>query len=224
MRNFLKVILIVQFNQFYAQIGSWNILNVKYENNYWILVGEAQLRSLKFYNHFHYYEYKAFVNKKWNDNLIVSLGVGNYQTFKEGGNFALPKNSSEIRLTPQVFTLQTFKPLQLENRYRMELRFTNNGYRNRFRYRVNVKYKIKKINISTFINNEFFFSNNYPYFERNRFSIFLQFNILKNLGYQLGFLNQWDNKINDEIGRNFLIFGFMIDLKNFIQTKEPALD
>lgn len=223
-KNFFKIIFIVFFSPIYGQIGSWNILNVKYENIDWILVGEAQLRSLLFYNHFHYYEYKVFINKKWSESLITSLGIGNYQTFQEGGNFVVPKNSSEIRLGPQVITLQRLKPLQLENRYRIELRFTNNGYRNRFRYRVNVKYEIKKIHLSIFINNELFFSNNAPYFERNRFSLILQYKIYKNINYQLGFLNQWDNKVNDEIGRNFLVLGIMVDLKNFFQSTEQILD
>ena len=38
-------------------MGSWNILNLKYNpNDKWSVFGEAQLRSLKFYSNFHYYE------------------------------------------------------------------------------------------------------------------------------------------------------------------------
>ena len=41
-------------------LGSWNLVNVKlnYTEN-WSVFAEAQLRSLKFYDHFHYYEYKG---------------------------------------------------------------------------------------------------------------------------------------------------------------------
>lgn len=43
-----------------AQLGSWNILNAKLElNSKWNVFTEAQIRSLKFYDDFHYYELKA---------------------------------------------------------------------------------------------------------------------------------------------------------------------
>lgn len=42
------------------EMGSWNLVNLKYNfNTNWSAFSEAQLRSLKFYNHFHYYEYKG---------------------------------------------------------------------------------------------------------------------------------------------------------------------
>ncbi|MBK7651563.1 MAG: DUF2490 domain-containing protein, partial [Flammeovirgaceae bacterium] len=48
-----------------TDIGSWNIINAKYTvSKKWSLFGEAQLRSLKFYNDFHYYEYKGGINYK----------------------------------------------------------------------------------------------------------------------------------------------------------------
>lgn len=44
-------------------LGSWNILNLKYNvNDKWSVFGEAQLRSLKFYTNFHYYEYKRIIS------------------------------------------------------------------------------------------------------------------------------------------------------------------
>ncbi|GIV43231.1 MAG: hypothetical protein KatS3mg035_0354 [Bacteroidia bacterium] len=197
-----------------AQIGSWNILNVKYElDKSWSYVGEAQLRSLLFYNHFHYYEYKGFINKKWNDELITSLGIGSYQTFKEGGNFMKPKNADELRISPQIITIQNFHSIQLEHRYRMELRFINKGYKNRFRYRLNLKYSFPKIPVSCFLNNEIFFGTQAPYFERNRSSFVIQYKISHFLSYQLGFLYQFDYKINDETGRNFIVIGALWDLK-----------
>lgn len=52
---------------------------------------ETQLRSLKFYSNFHYYEYKGGINYKVNKDVKLTLGTGSYQTYKEGGNFVLPK-------------------------------------------------------------------------------------------------------------------------------------
>lgn len=98
----LFYITIIFANYTYAQkfdLGSWNIVNLKYNlSNKWSAFGETQLRSLKFYNHFHYYEYKGGINYKINNQLKVSLGAGSYQTFREGGNFVAPKNNDEFRL------------------------------------------------------------------------------------------------------------------------------
>ena len=158
-------------------LGSWNILNIKYNHNEkWNFFGEAQLRSLKFYSNFHYYEYKAGFNCKVHDNLKISLGAGSYQTYKEGGDFVLPKNNNEFRLWPQGILFQSIGKLKIEQRYRSEFRFTNNGYRNRFRYRLSVSYafgkernEYKPFQVSA--SNEIFFTSKEPYFERNRFLI-----------------------------------------------------
>ena len=98
-------------------LGSWNIVNIKYTvNEKWNLMGETQLRSLKFYTHFHYYEYKVFVNYNLAKNVKLTLGAGSYQTFKEGGNFVLPKNNNEFRLSPQLILLQSIGKLKIEQR------------------------------------------------------------------------------------------------------------
>ena len=98
------LIIVLSPNTTIAQnfdLGSWNTFNVKYNlNNEWSIFGEAQLRSLKFYSHFHYYEYKGGVNLKMHKNVKLSLGAGSYQTYKEGGNFITPKNNNEFRIWP----------------------------------------------------------------------------------------------------------------------------
>ena len=205
----------------YAQkfeLGSWNIINVKYSiDNKWSTFGEAQLRSLKFYNHFHYYEYKGGVSYKANKNVNIALGAGSYQTYKEGGSFVLPKNNDEFRIWPQIVLSQSIGKFIIEQRYRAEMRFTSNGYRNRFRYRLGLSYpfgeekngyKPFQINAS----NELFFTNNEPYFERNRALISLNYKPTKATTLQVGYLHQFDYKINDETGRDFLQIGYFIDL------------
>jgi hypothetical protein len=151
-------------------LGSWNILNVKYSYNEKTSVfGEAQLRSLQFYNNFHYYEYKGGINYKIQKNVKLTLGAGSYQTYKEGGNFVLPKNNDEFRLWPQFILFQSIGKLKIEQRYRAEFRFTNNGYRNRFRYRLGASYPFgkekndyKPFQVSA--SNELFFTDREPYF------------------------------------------------------------
>jgi len=102
-------------------------------------------------------------------------------------------------------------------RYRAEFRFTSQGYRNRFRYRIGASYPFgkdkkgyKPFQIST--SNELFFTDREPYFERNRLLFSLAFKPSKTTSIQIGYLHQFDYKINDETGRDFLQVGYYIDL------------
>jgi len=215
------IILISSANISLAQnfdLGSWNILNLKYNVNDKLSVfGEAQLRSLKFYNNFHYYEYKGGVNYKVHKNATLSLGSGSYQTYKEGGNFVLPKNNDEFRIWPQIIVFQALGKLKIEQRYRAELRFTSNGYRNRFRYRLGLSYPFgKEINnykpFQISASNELFFTDKEPYFERNRMLVAFNYKPSKTTTIQVGYLHQFDYKINDETGRDFLQIGYFIEI------------
>lgn len=217
----ISIIFYFSINAIYAQssdLGSWNILNLKY--NYgenWSVFGEGQLRSLKFYNNFHYYEYKVGINYKFHKNVKFTLGAGSYQTYKEGGNFVLPKNNDEFRIWPQIIFSQSIGSFKIEQRYRTELRFTSNGYRNRFRYRLGVSYPFgKEINdykpYQISASNELFFTNNEPYFERNRFLVAFNYKPTKATTIQIGYLHQFDYKISDETGRDFLQVGYFIEL------------
>jgi hypothetical protein len=198
-------------------LGTWNILNLKYNHNDKLsFFGESQLRSLKLYNNFHYYEYKGGINYKVHKNVKLTLGAGSYQTYKEGGNFVLPKNNDEFRIWPQVILSQSVGKLKIEQRYRSELRFTSNGYRNRFRYRLGVSYpfgeernEYKPFQISA--SNEIFFTDKEPYFERNRMLLAFNFKPSKATIIQMGYLHQFDYKINDETGRDFFQIGYFIE-------------
>ena len=201
-----------------SNLGSWNILNLKYSyDEKWSAFGEAQLRSLQFYSDFHYYEYKVAINYKLHKNVKLTLGAGSYQTYKEGGNFVLPKNNDEFRIWPQILFSQSIGKFKIEQRYRTELRYTSDGYRNRFRYRLGVSYpfgkernEYKPYQIS--FSDELFFTNNEPYFERNRFLVTFNYKPTKATTIQIGYLHQFDYKINDETGRDFLQIGYFIEL------------
>lgn len=223
MRSFYLLLLLFcsTINYSTAQtfdLGSWNTLNLKYSfNAKWSIFGETQLRSLKFYDQFHYYEYKSGLNYKVNKSVIFSLGAGSYQTFKDGGNFVLPKNNNEFRLWPQVILFQSIGAIKIEQRYRTELRFTNNGYRNRFRYRFGILYPLgKEINgykpFQIGVSNELFFTDKEPFFERNRALIAFNYKPSKATTLQVGYLHQFDYKINDETGRDFFQIGYFIEL------------
>lgn len=200
-------------------LGSWNIVNLKYNiDKKWSVFGEAQIRSLQFYASFHYHEVKGGLNYKPLENLTLTFAGGNYQTYSEKGNFSLPKNNNEIRLWPQITLNQKLGQLKIEHRYRAELRFTSNGYKNRFRYRLGLmfpilKNKTKESTLYYSVNNEIFFTDNEPFFERNRFYTGFQYQYSKKSTFQIGYIHQFDYKINDETGRDFLVLGYYITIK-----------
>lgn len=207
-------------------LGSWNILNLKYEYSKKLsFFAETQLRSLKFYNNFHYYEYKGGLNLKLHKDVKVTLGAGSYQTYKEGGNFVLPKNNNEFRLWPQLIFLQSIGPINIEQRYRAEFRFTSNGYRNRYRYRIGISYpfgkeknEYKPYQIS--VSDEIFFTDDEPFFERNRLLFAFNYKHSPKTTLQIGYLHQFDYKINDETGREFLVIGCYFDIFKKTSTKQ----
>jgi hypothetical protein len=199
-------------------LGTWNILNIKYGlNDRWSFLAEGQIRSLRFYNNFHYHEAKLVTTYKVNSGLRVGMGFGKYDTYNEIGNFQLPKNNSEFRLWPQVILSHKQGKISFEHRYRAELRFAPDNFRLRFRYRFGINYSFfsKKLNrdlIRMGVSNELFFSPYEPYFERNRLLFSYDHILSENVTLHAGYLHQFDYKIVDEIGRDFLQVGCFLSL------------
>lgn len=218
-----------QNNQSYDDLGTWNILHLKANlHEKWSVFGEAQLRSLSFYHQFHYYEYKTGFSYRLSKNFSLLTGIGNYVTYREGGNFVTPKNNDEIRTWLQLNMHQYLEFIKFEHRYRAEQRWTLNGYRNRFRYRFNVvvplnSKNIEKNSIYLTVWNELFLTNDAPYFERNRFSVGLGYEPTSNMTIQAGWVNQLDYNLKDEIGRNFLQIALLFEIKNKKRKNEEII-
>jgi hypothetical protein len=210
-------VLTFSLNSQQASLGSWNILNLKYaHSDNWSFFGEGQIRSLKFYDHFHYYEAKGGVNYELNNGIRLTLGAGTYQTYREGGDFVLPKNNNEFRIWPQLLLTQKIGKFKIEQRYRLESRFTSSGYRNRYRYRLGLTKPLyhteRHFSIALNVSNELFFTDKEPYFERNRILGGFNIHFTKSSGIQLAYLHQFDYKINDETGRDFFVIGYYFEL------------
>lgn len=223
MRLFIKLFLISILTPCCCKaqssgLGSWNIINVKKGISKKVsLFAEGQLRSLFFYRQFHYHEYKGGVNYQAAKQIMLTLAAGDYNTYSEGGNFKSPVRSDEFRLWPQVVVQQQLGNFKMEQRFRSEFRFTNNGYRTRLRYRVGLTkgfgmQKNGKQVYNAGINNEVFFATKEPYFERNRLQLFVSRRVTPVISLQAGYLHQFDYRINDETGRDFLQTGIYFEL------------
>lgn len=119
------------------------------------------------------------------------------------------------------------KRLKFEHRYRAEQRWTSDGFRNRFRYRFSSVYPLnsKKIEPGTFylnISDEIFFTNRAPYFERNRFFVKVGHEFSNLFSLQLGYMSQFDYRINDETGRNFLLTIFPFRIRSQKENREST--
>lgn len=217
------------YNRSYSEnFGSWNIFNARgnlFDN--FGFMSEFQLRSLSFYNEFFYYEIKGGINYALNENFSFLLGTGFYHTFPPGGNFVTPSSQRELRTWIELTSKQYLDRFNFEHRYRIEQRFTSNGYKNRYRYRLLLvvplnNQKLEDNTLFSAIFEEVFFTNLPPYFERNR--------IFGGLGYkfdfltfQLGYIYQYDNKLKDPNGHSYFQASFVFDVSNKDKTEMKTL-
>jgi Protein of unknown function (DUF2490) len=203
----------------YVDLGSWSILNVKIDiNEKWNAFVETQIRSLHFYNNFHYYEYKGGISYMLSKDFALNVGGGKYNTFQEGGSFVRPLNNDEFRSWIQLTVNQKLGRIKFESRYRAEQRYNPKGYKNRFRYRANVTIPINKAKIepnTIYFNawNETFLTDNAPYFERNRLFIGAGYEFNHSFSLQSGWVYQYDYKLKDEIGRDFFQISLLFKVK-----------
>lgn len=202
-----------------SDLGSWNILSAKASvSDKWGVFLEGQVRSLLFYNNFHYHELKGGVSYALDKNFSFAVAAGKYDTYQEGGDFVTPKTSDEIRLFEQMSMSQYLHRIKFEHRYRAEQRFTKNGYRNRFRYRMQAIVPLNRLKIEPKVwyvtgSGEVFFTDTPAYFERIRTYVGLGYQLSKSWGVQAGYLHQFDYKLVDETGKDFLQVSLLWDVK-----------
>jgi hypothetical protein len=200
-------------------LGSWNILSAKASiSDKWGVFAEGQIRSLQFYNNFHYHELKGGVSYALDKNFSFAVAAGKYDTYQEGGDFVTPKTSDEIRLFEQMSMSQYLHRIKFEHRYRAEQRFTKNGYRNRFRYRMQAIVPLNGLKIEPKVwyvtgSGEVFFTDTPAYFERIRTYVGLGYQLSKSWGLQAGYLHQFDYKLVDETGKDFLQVSLLWDIR-----------
>jgi hypothetical protein len=208
----------------FSQLGSWNILNAKLPmDSVWQITAEGQLRSLSYYNDFHYYEYKTALTYAISKTRSITAGVGSYRTFLAGGNFRTPAAVKEIRSWLEFSMRDPGRILLLEHRYRIEQRYTNNGYKNRFRYRFGAILPFSRKSPYFLAGwEEIFFTNRAPYFERIRSSLVLG-RKFQSMTIHAGYLHQFDYKISDETGTSFfqVSLSFTLNKEKFKSISVP---
>jgi hypothetical protein len=201
-----------------SNFGSWNVLNTELTlSDRWSVFNELQLRSQSFYDDHFYHEVKGGVSFAINKNFSILVGIGKYTTYSDGGSFKTPVSADEFRFWQQLTMNHYLERLKFEHRYRVEQRWFDDGYRNRFRYRLSIVQPLnnRKMGPKTFYAsafNEVFLTNRAPYFERNRFFAGPGYQLSKWLTIQPGYVYQFDYRDDVGRGKHFFQLSVMIEI------------
>ncbi len=208
-------------------LGTWSVISTKYTfNKQWNVFFEAQLRSQSFYNNFHYHEYKGGIGYNFPKSISAILAMGHYVTYQTDGNFKSPQITNEFRIWEQFVLNNNINRLKIEHRYRIEQRFLTDGYRNRFRYRLNALYPINNLVIKEktwylSLNNEVFLNNDGMIFEQNRIYGGIGYQVNKQLTLQAGYMNRMDNLgPGKQQSKNFFQTVLLFSLNEFKSGRE----
>ncbi|WDZ99783.1 DUF2490 domain-containing protein [Mucilaginibacter sp. SJ] len=211
-----------------SKVGTWGIVTVVLpgdSSHKWGGYTEFQTRTNNVFSQFQYYEVKAGVSYDIDRNFTALLGTGRYTTF-DYMDVGKGPTTTETRFWEQITSNQFLYRIKLEHRYRVEQRWVNSDYRNRFRYRLNVfvplnstKIEAKTWFISVF--DEVFLNNKVPNFERNRISAAVGYQFDKSWILQAGWINQYNYSAAAKSDKDniMLILMYRIQRKNAVQRE-----
>ncbi|MDN3579421.1 DUF2490 domain-containing protein [Mucilaginibacter flavus] len=229
---FILFVLVIGSSAVFAQdskLGTWGIATVVLPGDSvhkWGGYSELQIRTNTAFSQFQYYEAKAGVSYDLDKNFIALLGTGTYHTYDFADLSAGPL-TNEFRVWEQMTVNQFLYRLKFEHRYRVEQRWVNGDYRNRFRYRLNMFIPLNNTKIvakTWFLSlfDEVFFNNKAPNFERNRVSAALGYQFDKKWIVQAGWINQRNYTVTQSSGKNniMLMLMYRINRKNAVQKEQ----
>ena len=203
------------------KMGTWGVATVVLPSNVdhrWGGYFESQARTDELaFNNIFYYELKTGVSYAIDQNYVALIGTGKYTTY-DYLDLDKGPTAKETRLWEQMTFTQYLSRIKFEHRYRIEQRWVNQLYRNRFRYRLNavVPLNAKKVQARTMflsIFDEIFLNNKQPNFERNRISTSLGYQFTKSITVQAGWLYQYNNTTNGTNAKNNLIINFTYQIQ-----------
>ncbi|MXV52737.1 DUF2490 domain-containing protein [Pedobacter sp. HMF7647] len=204
-------LLFISQNAYSQKWGTWGIGSVVLpaSEKGWGAYMEAQVRTNAVFDEFQYYEVKGGISYDIDKNFTALIGTGRYETY-DYRDLGKGPVIGETRLWEQMTINQFLNRLKFEHRYRIEQRWLNGVYRNRYRYRLNLILPLNNVKLQPktfFVNafDEIFLNNKAPRFERNRISAGLGYQATKTWIFQAGWLNQTNFSLTEGIGKNNLM-------------------
>ena len=159
---------------------------------------------------------RAGLNFHFSDKAFVTAGYAYISTYEFESQQKSPE-SMEHRIWEQFILTNNIGRVKFEHRYRIEQRWVNQEYKNRFRYRLMLFIPINKPIIekgSLFLGlyDEIFINTKEPFFDRNRFYGAFGYQFNNSTSVQVGMMNQ---QLTD-FGKWYLQFAFIFnpDLRN----------
>lgn len=212
-------------------VGNWNTLNFQYTfAPKWGVMVELQTRLHQPFHNLNYYEQKGGIYYNINKNFQVLLGTGHYGTH-DLDNFSDGPIIREARIWQQFIISQYLARLKFEHRFRIEERWLNKNFANRFRYRIQLAVPInhEKIEAKTFFVtafNEVFLTTKMPHFMRNRAYIGLGYQINKTFGLQGGLIHQYNYNLEKAGAKKYIFLNLNIKLEDKAKYKSqiPRVD
>ncbi len=182
---------------------------------------EVHTRSQQLINNFYHHQFKGgmYFNIPKTDYTLF-VGVGRYANYDVTGNFKLPISTSETRLWEQMTINNQYSHIKIEHRIRLELRWINNDYKARLRYRLNTTLLINHATLlphTLFVScfDEIFLSNVFPRFESNRYYWGGGMQLTKQLAFQIGVLHESNfDKTGKESEKNYLQSTLQVTINN----------
>jgi hypothetical protein len=219
---FIRITVFAQTDK----LGGWNVINLMYKPSKHLTVyAETQARSQRLLKDFFYHEAKVGIGYNMPKKFSVLFGIGDYRTYSFPGNFK-DLQTKEFRMWEQFAINSNIDRVNIDHRYRIEQRWLNGTYRNRFRYRLNTVLPINGKTLAPHVLyatafDEVFFTSKAPYFERNRFFVGAGYYFSKVLALQSGFVRQYDyRKTDDGSGKNFIQTTLFISVDHSTITHE----
>lgn len=210
-------------------LGGWYYVNLNYHfQKKMFLFGEVQTRSQQVLNDFFYRELKGGVGYAIKPGFTAVLGGGNYKTYTYPGNYGKPLRINENRIWEQFVATHKINRVNFEHRVRIEQRWQNGDFANRFRYRMALTVplnhrKMEDKTIYPWVFNEVFFTNKDPYFIRNRFLVGAGYRFSKVFTLQAGFITQTDYKPEGiKETKNFLLTAIQFNVRNKTHNRQSS--
>ena len=224
-------IILAQVKTKDPQLGTWNTLNFQYTfAPKWGTMIELQTRLNQPFHQLNYYEQKIGLYYNINKDYQVLLGLGHYGTH-DINHFSDGPITREARLWQQFTINQYLTRLKFEHRFRIEERWLNRNFANRFRYRIQLaiplnhdKIEAKTVFVTAF--NELFLTTKMPHFLRNRAYIGMGYQFNKIAGIQVGLIHQYNYNLEKAGSKKYLFLNLNIKLEERAQHKSqiPRVD
>jgi hypothetical protein len=181
-------------------------------------MGELQSRFQSPFFDLFYYEQKGGAWYNINNNFQVLMGTGHYATH-DIENFSDGPVIREARLWQQLTINQYLNRVKFEHRYRIEQRWLNREFQDRFRYRLNLavplnneKIQPKTVFLSGF--NEIFLTSRKPHFMRNRVFLGVGYQFDTHVSILVGWLNQYNYNLNKPGAKNNISINLSVRLQD----------